>query len=140
MSKLYPQTLLITIPFLLAACSGKESNKQAEDAQNLFAQTLQISKTYTDSLLRAKDSTAVLSLSKRLEERLADLNFSFPPDTQLFISEGENDTLIAISDRFVFLRDSLLHRFAHPLPKDTLPKDTLLKAPLHKDPLHQKQI
>lgn len=63
----------------------------------------------------AKDSATVLRLSEGFEEALTHLNFEYPADADIDMSEGENDTLANMNLRFAHLRDSLLYRIAHPL-------------------------
>lgn len=110
----------------LFGCSGRNDNKRGADARVLYEKSLRLIKIYSDSLAVAKDSASVERLFKAYDDAVTRLNFDYPADTGLEISEGENDTLTNLTLRFVELRDSLLYRFAHPLviAPDSLAGDT----------------
>ncbi len=110
----------------VTGCGPKKDYGRSEAARSLYERCLSTTMLYTDSLRDARDSATVLRLSACLDYELARINYVFPPDTDLDVSEGENDTLTNLTDKFVLLRDSLLYRFAHPLVlrPDSLPADT----------------
>lgn len=97
------------------SCGNSEGDARGKSARELYEKTIRLNARYTDSLRVAKDSATVERLSKSYEEALTRLNFEYPADTDLEMSEGENDTLVNINLRYVSLRDSLLYRFAHPI-------------------------
>lgn len=110
----------------LWGCGSKGDGGRAANARALFERSVRLNALYTDSLRGARDSATILRLSSGYEEALTSLNFEYPAGTDPDMSEGENDTLINLTLRFVALRDSLLYRLAHPLVlrPDTLPADT----------------
>lgn len=103
---------------LLPGCRAKEDNTRELNAVALFERSRYATRLYTDSLGLARDSATVLRLSKDLEDEITRLNYSFPSETYLGMTEGANDTLIRLTDRFAALRDSLLRRFGE-APADT---------------------
>lgn len=108
-------SLGFTIAVAAAGCTTKDTEGRDEAARTLYERSVGFTRQYIDSLMGARDSATVLKLSALLDSELTKINYSYPPDTHLEISEGENDTLSNLNERFVLLRDSLLYRFAHPL-------------------------
>lgn len=97
------------------SCRNNSDNGQGDKARSLYEHSVRLIMKYTDSLDMAKDSASILRIDKNYDEALTKLNYDYPADTDLLISEGENDTLTNLTLKYVSLRDSLLYRLAHPL-------------------------
>lgn len=118
--------IMFLVCIIIASCTHEKRNAKREYATTLYYRSVSMIKLYTDSMMAARDSITVLGLSERLNNQLTVLNFDCPSDTDLEITEGENDTLMMLTDRIVNLRDSLLYRFAHPLTSaDSLAADSV---------------
>lgn len=120
--------LLPALAIAVAGCRNQGDNVQGEQARALYERSVRIIVKYTDSLAQAHDSATILRMDKNYDEELTKLNYDYPSDTDLAISEGENDTLANLTLKYVSLRDSLLYRLAHPLVlrNDSLPSDTAI--------------
>lgn len=117
--------IILSMIFFFISCAKKEQFSLREQASSLYKESCELLELYTDSMSIAKDSLAVEGLEFRLDDKLAKINFRYPPNTDLEISEDENSNIIKLTDRYVSIRDSLLYRFAHPV--ELLP-DSLLNA------------
>lgn len=106
---------IVLIMSMTSSCNEKKDGSLRNDARDLYIESLKITNIYIDSIFNSKDSTTLLSLCSRYDEALTKLNYKYAAGADYKISEGENDTLITMSDRLIFLRDSLLDAFAHPL-------------------------
>ena len=89
-------------------------------------------KSYIDSIAVAKDSSSIYSLLSRYETRLAKINMDAPPQTDLKITEGNNDTLMQLANSLRTLShirlNSLSHRDSlYSVPADTLPEHSPVK-------------
>lgn len=120
------------LPFLffsglqLASCRQTVVDSHREDAIDLYKKSRKMMKLYIDSFSNASDSATLLELEERFTHDLTALNFKYPSETCLEISEGENDTLTNLTERIVFLRDSLLYAYAHPKEDaDSIPLDSI---------------
>ena len=123
-----PVLILSGMAMLMScSCRRKEVSQLEIEADRLYHRSVELTKTYTDSMAKAKDSATVLRLDHSLDDKLTKLNYEYRAETYLEISQGQNDTLTNITLRFASLRDSLLNRFAHPLPSpnDSIPTDSL---------------
>lgn len=107
--------MLLIIALSFGSCVRKESHSLRDEAIALYNDSRQLTETYIDSIENAGDSATLLGIASRFEEKLAKVNFHYPANTDLEITEDENDTLSTLTTRYVFLRDSLLYRFAHPI-------------------------
>ncbi|MDE6297166.1 MAG: hypothetical protein K2L89_04905, partial [Muribaculaceae bacterium] len=117
---------LLFILLIATGCKKPVVNNHRGDAVNLYKKSISLIKLYTDSFASAQDSATLLELNERFESALTNLNFKFPAETCLEISEGENDTLTNLTERIIILRDSLLYSYAHPIEaSDSLAKDSL---------------
>ena len=98
---------------ILAGCTGSDNNTgRNKQAMDLYQKSKEIGRLYTDSLLHATDSATVERLMKEYDEEMTRLQYQYVPDIGLELTEGENDTLISISDRIITRRDSLLKSFS----------------------------
>ncbi|MDE6006024.1 MAG: hypothetical protein K2G67_00490 [Muribaculaceae bacterium] len=118
--------VLLTATILPASCSGDKESKLTAEARELFKKTVKLTNLYADSISRASDSLNINRLFAAYDENLTKLNFEYPPDADLDMNEGQNDTLIRLSRKIVLLRDSMLAQAAHkPLHTDSITSDSI---------------
>lgn len=118
--------LCIAVMMILAAggCGRRADNTARKNARDLYLKSSKLLRAYADSMEAAKDSATLLALEARLNDSMTRLNFEYPTETDLEISEGENDTLVNLTSRCVLLRDSMLYVYAHPaMETDSLAAD-----------------
>lgn len=100
------------IVLALCSCHNRDGNTSEDaipdQASELYESTLRLISLYTDSIEHATDSTQVEDIFARFNARLDSLNFAVPPDTDLRLSEGENDTLYINIENLRHLHDSRL--------------------------------
>lgn len=108
------------------SCRQPQGNTLRPEAVELYNKSIKLMHLYADSIENAPDSASLLELQERLTNALTALNFKYPSETCLEISEGENDTLTNLTERIVYLKDSLLYRYAHPIEEvDSLLTDSI---------------
>lgn len=108
------------LPLLLAACGGKteeEEDTGTEDALILYTSTLMLIRQYTDSISTAPDSLTLSQIYTRFNAKLDSVNFAVEPDTDLSLSEGQNDTLFIEMEKFRALYNQ---RLQHLERRDTV--------------------
>ncbi len=65
-------------------------------------------------------------LLNNYEHRLTQLNYDFDADTDIYMTESQNDTLITLTDLLLAAADSTYRRLSsRPLQADSIPEDTL---------------
>ena len=122
MSKSALTSLIIFLSIMLFSCNGTKDNSRDAEVKSLYIQSRDLALNYTDSIRNAKDSIEVKRLSDSFEDALTKLNYSFPPDLGLEISEARNDTLSHLILNFASLRDARLKDFH--LAVDTIKVET----------------
>ena len=110
------------LPF--SSCGNVKTDNGEAMADQLFEKSANVIKGYTDSLANVADSATLRRLKDGLNEKMSKINFQFPADTDLKLSEEENDSLIRLIDRLVetirekeaaLVKDSI----CNPLPGDS---------------------
>lgn len=123
--------LAISVPLsllLFSGCQKPVDNTRRLNAADLYQKSVMLIKLYSDSFSNASDSATLLELNDRFSSALTSLNFKYPSETCLEISEGENDTLTNLTEKIISIRDSLLYLYAHPIVPDSLSTDSLQVA------------
>ncbi len=89
-----------------ASCrDGKDDNGHAM-ARQLFMKSVSLIRTYTDSIGNVSDSASFQRMTRGFEDNIVKVNFQFPPDTDLRMTQEENDSLINMLDSLV----SVIHK------------------------------
>lgn len=86
-------SVLSVFLFSSMSCRHRKGDEEKDDSDRLYYSTLNLIKLYSDSLKTASDSLTVQEMFTRFNAELDSLNFSVDPDTDLLLSEGENDTM-----------------------------------------------
>ena len=85
------------LPF--SSCGNVKTDNGEAMADQLFEKSANVIKGYTDSLANVADSATLRRLKDGFNEKMSKINFQFPADTDLKLSEEENDSLIRLIDR-----------------------------------------
>ncbi len=124
-------SILLLAGMMISSCNKSRSEDDNKDIDRLYSETCRLTKVYTDSMAHAKDSTALMDLMKRFDERLTNLNFSVRAETDYHLSEGMNDTISMLVDSLRRVYDNRLYRLGHPGQEvaDSLSHDSLPEPP-----------
>lgn len=98
-----------------AGCSKEKKAKDRSQADDMYRKICRLTEEYTDRLESAPDSADWASLCSEYEERLDKISFSYPPDTDLLLTEGQNDTIHSLMREYVKARESRIHGILHPV-------------------------
>ena len=97
---------------LSPACVNKEGNSNEEEARFLFNESAELIIDITKKFNLASDSLSIDSINKIYEKRITEINFSFPSETDLKLTEQENDSLFKLIERMQFEKSEKLRIFA----------------------------
>lgn len=127
---------VLTAGFMLftGGCKEVVTTPQEEAAPALFDGTVKKLAATIDSLKSARDSASVDNLMANLLVNLTRLNFDYPANTDLELSEDENDSISKLTSRLLKLRDERLKS----LSKDSVPSDSINKL-LEKNLYHERK-
>ncbi len=105
----------------IISCGAEKKVKDRSAARKMFAEITSLTKSYTSRLEDAADSATWAKLCDEYEDSLVKINFSYPPDTDLLLSEGQNDTIARLTRDYVRVRDTRIHVILYPvMPADTI--------------------
>lgn len=110
-------TIMATLAafFLCAiACTQEKSSKDRKDATAMYERICTLTKEYTEKLEEAPDSADWAAIGAEFEEKLDKINLNVPPDTDLLLTEGQNDTIHALMQEYVRAREERIHGILHP--------------------------
>ncbi len=91
--------IILSYIFLLLLSGGckKSGESGASDPSNLlFNKSESLIRLYIDSVKNATDSLKLYEIISHFDNKMTNLNYEFPPDTDLMMSEEENDSLIKL--------------------------------------------
>lgn len=104
----------------LAGCGPRARVKDRSEALSLFNEVTSLTERYTAKIAVAPDSASWAQLSAEYEDSLDKVNFTFSPDTDLLLTEGQNDTIVTLMSEYVRVRDERIHRLLQRAPADTV--------------------
>lgn len=89
---------------LFVSCGVKEEKGTAPSQGNaLYNEQKELLTAYIDSLKHLPDSVNAETLLERYQERVLAINMKYPADTDLTMSEGQNEALYKLTDRLLKL-------------------------------------
>lgn len=113
--------------FLSGACGRNDKNKNFDVAHQLFEKCTRITEAYIDSISNAPDSAVVHRMSDHFDEHMATVNYQFPANTDLLLSEEENDSLIRMHKRLTRVRMNKLEALGKSESDSVAPTDSAMK-------------
>lgn len=96
-------------------CSQEKKTYDRSDANEMFGKICNLTKEYTGKLTESPDSSTWAATCAEFEDKLDKINFSYPPDTDLLLTEGQNDTIHALMLEYINARDERIHNILHPI-------------------------
>lgn len=99
----------------LWGCKPEKNIKDRSEATEMFRKICQLTKEYTESLTDAPDSSVWALLCNEFEEKLDKISFGYPPDTDLLLTEGQNDTIHSLMLDYIKARDGRIHDILYPV-------------------------
>lgn len=105
MKKLISIFFLTSGFMLFISCKNSDKKENSSEGSMLFQKSVAIYKTYTDSLVIVNDSSSFFRLLDEFDRKLTQLNYEFPPDTDLLMTEDESDSLIKLAKTYTSIRE-----------------------------------
>lgn len=104
----------------LSACGSRDSDSREGEADILFEHLKTLTRAYCDSMKLARDSARANALFERYEAAFEKCSFQVSPDTDLFLNEGQNDTIRFLQRRLLEIRQDVLSAHQMHLAPDTI--------------------
>lgn len=116
--RVLPVAVCIVATLLASAC-GNRGEKGPKLGDRLYAKSVELLRSYTDSLTRATDSASLQAMIQNFETALDKVNFEYPAETDFQLTEGQNDTLAELTTRFIETRDLQIKKILGIFPTDS---------------------
>lgn len=125
------KNIILSYIFLLllsGGCKKSGESGSADPSNLLFNKSEALIRLYIDSVKNATDSLKLYEIISHFDNKMTNLNYEFPPDTDLMMSEEENDSLIKLYKKWEKVKakqDSIVMKR---LPSDSVSvqkKDTI---------------
>ncbi|MDE6650686.1 MAG: hypothetical protein K2K45_12230 [Muribaculaceae bacterium] len=110
---------------VLAGCTSEKQMKDRSDADDMFRRISALVENYTDKVSAAGDSAAWVQACVEFEDSLDRISFSYPPDTDMLLTEGQNDTVFALMQEYIKARDTRIGEILHPVVESDSIADSL---------------
>ena len=96
-------------------CKPEKKYIDRSEATEMFARICKLTEDYTQKVIESKDSLNWATLCSEYEDKLDKISFSYPPDTDLLLTEGQNDTIHSLMLDYIRARDERIHEILHPV-------------------------
>lgn len=100
------------LALLISSCQKKQEPTGNEEARLLFNKSVELIIKVNQEISQAKDTITVDSILKCYEKLIAEINFSFPPQTDYKLTEQENDSIFKLMKAMKRLQKEKLESFA----------------------------
>lgn len=114
---------MLSVLILPFSCKNPQSDYTRDNARKLYEETKRVAENYYDSIGNVSDSASLYRIKAGFGEALTKVNYRFPADTYLYLSDGENDTIIHMIDsvvKLIGIKESTMSI------KDSLPPDSAI--------------
>ncbi len=81
----------------------------------MYERICKLTEEYTEKVADSPDSASWAAICAEFEDKLDKVNFNYPPDTDLLLTEGQNDTIYTLMLAFLEAKDGRIHRILHPV-------------------------
>lgn len=97
--------ILILLIYFIASCVRTENvSNDKENANKMYDDLYSLVVAYNDSLNQSSDSVHIENMILDYERKLTEIVFSYPPNTDLNMTNGQQDTLSQLTDKFIELK------------------------------------
>lgn len=110
-----------------SACRREKGVDDRTQAEEMYARICELTRAYTERLHDAPDTTDWAVLCGEYEEKLDKISLSYPPDTDILLTEGQNDTIYSLMQDYSKARSRRIHglRFPEDEPDTAVVTDSL---------------
>lgn len=115
MKKIVRCIVLFAFVISISGCKQENHDKDRSAADEMFRRITRLTSNYTSKLAEISDSAEWAKLCNEFEDSLDRINFSYPPDTDLLLTEGQNDTIHTMLQLFIKDRDNKIQEILHPV-------------------------
>lgn len=126
MKKLIQMLLMLSVVSAISGCKQESEKKDRSSADDMFRRIISLTERFTKKVDAASDSSEWAGICREFEDSLDKISFAYPPDTDLLLTEGQNDTIQTLLQNYINMRDIRIHDLLHPVSEiDSLAADSV---------------
>lgn len=95
----------------LGACEMKDKKEKSEEAEKLYQESIETLNLFISQIQSANDSISIDSLLERYEKKITDINFAVSPETDLKLTEQQNDSIYKLIEKLQRVTATKYHDF-----------------------------
>ncbi|MCM1152855.1 MAG: hypothetical protein NC328_04300 [Muribaculum sp.] len=107
--RIYGVAMALFMVTMFTGCIHHPTDSRQSRAHALYLEETALLRQYIDSMKLAPDSLTAEKLLDACRDRMESLNFKYPVDTDLEMTEGENDTIAILTVRMMSIHDKKLN-------------------------------
>lgn len=109
--------ILAAVCLMGVGCRRESEDRDRTQADEMYARICELTKEYTAKLQTAPDTTDWVATCNEFEEKLDKISFSYPPDTDILLTEGQNDTIYTLMQEYAKERGRRIHGLPYMEPE-----------------------
>ena len=104
---------LTSMLLIVGGCSNPKTIDNKSESDKMFIELKELLMLYSDSLKNASDSASITNIVDRYESELTKTIYKYPAESDLQLTQGQQDTIASLTDNFVAIKrlkySNLLH-------------------------------
>ena len=104
---------LTSMLLIVGGCSNPKTIDNKSESDKMFIELKELLLLYSDSLKNASDSASITNIVDRYESELTKTIYKYPAESDLQLTQGQQDTIASLTDNFVAIKrlkySNLLH-------------------------------
>ena len=95
---------LASMLLIVGGCSNPKTIDNKSESDKMFIELKELLLLYSDSLKNASDSASITNIVDRYESELTKTIYKYPAESDLQLTQGQQDTIASLTENFVSLK------------------------------------
>ena len=95
---------LTSMLVIVGGCSNPKTIDNKSESDKMFIELKELLMLYSDSLKNASDSASITNIVDRYESELTKTIYKYPAESDLQLTQGQQDTIASLTDNFVAIK------------------------------------
>lgn len=95
---------LTSLLLIVGGCSNPKTIDNKSESDKMFIELKELLLLYSDSLKNAADSASITNIVDRYESELTKTIYKYPAESDLQLTQGQQDTIASLTENFVSLK------------------------------------
>ena len=95
---------LTSLLLIVGGCNNPKTIDNKSESDKMFIELKELLLLYSDSLKNAADSASITNIVNRYESELTKTIYKYPAESDLQLTQGQQDTIASLTENFVSLK------------------------------------